>query len=413
MAKKRGNKLDRRIRRTGRKVRRLNQKIGGLKPNEDAKRTALVAKRDAVKKRRGKLVTRRGNQLLSDPNRTLKGKNLSRAARQATRLTTEPHIRAKRNEIRLINRQTNRDVGKLNRMGDRLKGEMQGLSANAQAVGLEAYGRAETSASELNQRLADNSQRSVDRNNQLQSSVLGGQISSLQSANINPAASGSAGIMAQFAQAGQNATSANAQASQNLGATMGAANLANVAAGNASTQAGLTRSALDIQRNIMNRVSDRQAAGSDARLTARSELATLKGLRGAELVNQLMKLRGTERDWMSEQQRLATERYIANTQASAKQQELAIKGYDAETKRIGVNNKGSGGSGSGGGENLGRADFRGYRSIAEDIRKGNPITDWGKFLDAVGKTKGVNWSARQRRQFKRRYKKWLGKKGKK
>ena len=412
MAKKRGNKLNRRIRRTGKKIRKLNKRIGGLKPSETAKRDALVAKRDALKRRRNKLVTRRGNKLLSDPTRQLEGRNLARAARQAERLTSLPGIRAKRNEIRLINRQTKRDVNKLNKMGERLSNEMKGLSENARSVGLEAYGQAEKSGAQLSERLATNAQQSVDRTNQLQSSVLGSQISALQSANVNPAASGSAGIMAQFAQAGQNATSANAQAAQNLGATMAAANLANVAAGNASTQAGLTRSAQDIQRNIMTRAADRMAAGSDARMTARSELATLKGLRGAEYVNQMMKLRGTERDFGNEKERLANERFAARAAARKDRADAAnearkneIDAMEARSNRIG------GGNTSKDERRLSRGEYRQFAAAANSVRGGDRIKDWNAFLNEVGQQEGVNWSPIERRKFKRRYRKRRGKKG--
>ena len=417
MAKKRGNKLNRRIQRTGKKIRRLNKKIGGLKPSETAKRDALVAKRDAIQKRRSKLVTRRGNKLLSDPTLPLRGKNLSRAARQAERLTSLPGIRAKRNEIRLINRQTKRDVNKLNKMGERLGNEMKGLSENARAVGLEAYGQAERSGAQLSERLASNAQQSADRTNQLQSSVLGNQISALQGANVNPAASGSAGIMAQFAQAGQNATTANAQAAQNLGAMMAAANMANVAAGNASTQAGLTRSAQDIQRNIMTRAADRMAAGSDARMTARSELATLKGLRGAEYVNQLMKLRGTERDFGNERERLANERFAARAAARKDRADAANDAYKNETDRMEMR-KGDGGSGGNDNEGskrdkrrLGPNEYKSLARTANAISSGRPIVNWNRFLKNVEDESGLDLSATERRKFKRRYRKRRGNKG--
>jgi hypothetical protein len=411
------SKLNKKIRRTNRKVKNLNRRIGGLGEGEDNKRSRLVAKRDAVQKRRNRFVETRTQNQMSDPNKILRGKNLRRAANSAERLISVPQIRNKKNEIGQIKRGTERDIGRLDAMGKRLEGNFQGLRGNMENYGREAYARSQESGNALRQNLARNAQQATDQTNQLQSSVLGGQISALQNQNIDPSSSGSANIMGQFAQAQQDASAQNASSWQQLGEAMSQASLDNTAAGTTASLNTLNNQAIDAQRNIVNRVSDRQYLGAESLTKARSELGTLRGLRGAERMNQLMKLRGTERDQMNESQRLATERYIANTQASAKQRELAIKGFDAETKRMGVNTRAGGGSGGGSGDgdstNLSRQDFRGYLSIAEDQRKGGKITDWGSFLKELNKTKGVNMSATQRRQFKRRYRKWLAKKGKK
>lgn len=414
MAKNRGNKLGRRIKRTGRKINRLNKRIGGLKPNEDERRARLVAKRDAIKKRRGKLISTRDNRMLANPTAVLSGRRGMRAARQLERLTSLPAIRAKKNEIGQIQRETDRDVGKLGAMGQRLDKQVGDLRGHMERYGQEAYAQSEKSGQELRDRLAGTAQQATDRTNQLQSSVLGGQISAFQNQSINPASSGSAGLMAQFAQAGQNATAANSQANQQLGALMSAANVANTQA--ATTAAGntLSNQAIEMQRNIVTRQADRQNTGSEALRTARSELGTLKGLRGAELVNQLMKIRGTEREFISQKEQLANERFAARAAAAKDRADAANDAYKNETGRMEARRSGRGGGSSGGSDEfddrrLGRGEYRQFAAAADAVRDGGGVKNWNKFLDAVAKSEGVNWSPIERRKFKRRYRKQLRK----
>jgi hypothetical protein len=363
---------------------------------------------------------------LSDPTATLSGKPLMRSARALEKLTSRPGIDAKRTEIKLNRAATDRDVTKLGNMGGRLKTQLDGLSTTMDQYGKEAYTRAQDSNAEMNQRLTASADEAKNRLNSLQGSVLGEQISNLTGQGVSASGSGSGQVMGQFAQMQQQSQANRTQATADLAAKMAQANLMTTEAGTTAAKNTLNNQAISVQRNIATRSADRMFEGSQNEARAQAELATLKGLRGAELVNQIMKLRGTEREFISEKERNATERFIANTQARNNARELAIKQYGEETDRYSALNDdssggGSGGSGGGGGGDdndarLNRSEFKQGLAAAEEYRKSGKmsngkVTDWREFLNEVESAEGLSWTPRERAQFKRRYKKYLTRKG--
>jgi hypothetical protein len=392
------------------KLRRLNQRIKRLDPSKTKQRNRLI-------KRRGVLQRRRGNEILSNPNAVASGRTARYAARSLERLTNKPGIDAQKNLIKSLGQMTNRDVGKLEAMGGRLGEQMNYLTGRMDQYGQEAYDRSVATGDQLTSRLRENSENAMNRTNQLQSSVLGQQISSLQGANVSPGSSGQAGIMGQFAQAQNQAAANNAASWQNLGAAMAGANTAATEAGTTAARNSLDNKSLDIQRNITTRVSDRMFQGSQAEQEARAKLATLQSLRGAEYVNQLMKLRGTERDFINSRQANALERLAIETQARGDRAGRAIDQYEAETDRIeAMADGGSGGSGGSGGEDndarLSPKERRSFHAAAETRRQalpGGKIGNWGAFFDEVAKQEGVSWSPQERRQFAKKYKRWYRK----
>jgi hypothetical protein len=163
--------------------------------------------------------------------------------------------------------------------------------------------------------------------------------------------------------------------------------------------------------------------GSQVEDRARQELGTLKSLRGAELVNQLMKLRGTEREFIGQTEELANQRFAARAAARKDMLDAANDAYGEETDRMNAQTNryeaknpdgeggGSGGSGDPNDMRLNRQEFKQGLAAAEDYRsRGNGrITNWGEFLDQVEQAEGLSWTPRERQQFKNRYKKWLQK----
>jgi hypothetical protein len=361
---------------------------------------------------------------LSDPMASLSGKSLMRGARALEKLTSRPGIDAKRTEIKLNRQSTDRDVTKLGNMGGRLKTQLDGLSTTMDRYGKEAYTRAQDSNAEMNQRLTASADDAKNRLNSLQGSVLGEQISNLTGQGVSASGSGSGQVMGQFAQMQQQSQANRTQATADLAAKMAQANLMTTEAGTTAAKNTLNNQAISVQRNIATRSADRMFEGSQNEARAQAELATLKGLRGAELVNQIMKLRGTEREFVGQREELANQRFAARAAARKDQLDAANDAYgeetdrmNAQTNRIEANNDGgSGGSGgSSGGDNndqrLSRAEFKQGWAAAEDYRgRGNGrITNWPDFLDKVEQAEGLSWTPRERRQFKNRYQKWLSK----
>lgn len=420
--KARLGRLNRRIR----GVKRRYDRGGGVSPSGEppalkkltARRTVLqdkLAKEAKAKRERETMNT------LSDPNAVLSGRPFMRGARALEKLTSRPAIDAKRTEIKQNREATDRDMAKLASMGGRLKTQLEGLSGRMDQYGVEALDRAKASNDQMTSRLTASADEAKNRLNSLQGSVLGEQISSLTGQGVTPSSTGSAQLMGQFAQMQQQSQAARTQATSDLAAKMAQANLMTTEAGTTAAKNTLNNQAIAVQRNIATRSADRMFQGSQVEDRARQELGTLKGLRGAELVNQIMKLRGTERDFISERDRNATERYIANTQAFEARADAATDRYNAETKRYDAisdaandaadNKNGGGGSGSDNDARLNRAEFKQGWAAAEDYRsRGNGrITNWADFLDQVEQAEGLSWSPRERRQFKNRYQKWLSK----
>jgi hypothetical protein len=387
-----------RIKKLQRRVKRINKKIRGLGPDQQEQKDRLV-------KRRSGIQDKIGNEVLSNPNQVAKGRTARYAARSLANLTTRPAIDEQRRLIQSLMQDTNRDTGKLNQMGSRLDGQMKYLSGKQAEYGREAYGQSVASGDALQNRLRQNSDKALNRTNELQSSVLGQKISALQGANIDPSSSGSAQIMGQFAQANNQAAANNAQSWENTGATMAAAANSATQAGNTAAQNSLNNKAIDIQRNITTRVADRMYQGSQAKQDAQSKLATLKGLKGAEYVNQLMKIRGGEREFINSRQANALEKLAITTQAVSDDKDRALKKYEIDQDAA------SGGSGGGNGGDkddvrLGKQEWRNFRDAADQHLGNGKVGNWKNFFDAVGKIEGVNWTATERRKFAKRYKKY-------
>lgn len=392
---------------TAARLQRLNKKIRRLDGSQQERKDQLV-------KQRKRLQQKQGMENLSDPNKALTGRDLLGTARSQEKLISQAGIDAQRQLIKQLAEQTQYDTGKLESMGGRLANQMRYLGNRMDEYGREAYTNAQNLKTETETALERQSTEAMDRTNQLQSSVLGQQISALQGQNVAPDSSGTSQIMGQFAQAQQQGAANSAASWQNLGTMLGAANVANTAAGTTASKNSLNNTAIDIQRNISSRVADRMFQGSQDKSEAQSKLATLKSLRGAELVNQMMKLRGTERDYMDSKQKNALEKMGIIASAREAAADRALKKYEIDTEA--ASDSGSGGSGgsdgSGGGDDisLNRQEWRNYKDAADQhlAKIGGKVGNWNNFLDAVGEIEGVNWTATERRKFAKKYKQLYG-----
>jgi hypothetical protein len=424
----RGKSTKARLGRLNRRIKGVNKRYneggdvspGGKPPGIDKLRARRSVLQDKLAKEQKQNRQRRDNALLSDPTAVLSGKNMWSAARALEKAQSLPMINSKRNLIAQTQKSTDRDIAKLSSMGGRLDNQLKGLSSSMDQYGAEALTRAKAANTDLSQRLTANADQAQNRLNSLQGSVLGEQISALRGQGVDPSRSSSAQTMGQFAEMQQQSQANRSKATNDLAAAMAQANLMTTEAGTTAAKNTLNNQAIAVQRNIASRSADRMFQGSQDVQTARSELATLKGLRGAELINQVMKLRGGEREFISAKEANATERFIANTQANQSRIDAATDRFNAETKRMDVNNDSSGGgsggsSGDGSDLRLNKPEFRQARAAADEIlsdpRNGGKVTNWTVFLDKVQKAEGVSWTPVERKQFKRRYKKYLARKG--
>jgi hypothetical protein len=336
---------------------------------------------------------------LYNPNQPLAGAPFGRTARALTRIETQPAINAQKNLIQSINRGNRRDLAALGAMGARLDQQSAGMNQRLGGYMQEAGNRAVENRDSLNARLAQSASSAQDSINQLQGSVLGGQISMLASQNAGPSAS--QGRLAQMAQMQQAANAANSRAFQDLGQVMGTATVNNVNSQGLAAMNTAENQRMAIARNIASRKADSRAAAAEARREARGELATMRGLRGATNLKNLLDLRREQQQFQLGRAELAQ----AGRQA---RQELGIKNreLDIEQQKVNQDGRDSGGSGGSGGEGkLTGGEYKQYSAAAKELIGGGKIRSYTDFLDRLEKREGVNWSPVERRKFRKRFKK--------
>jgi hypothetical protein len=358
---------------------------------------------------------RKGLSSLYDPATSLSGRPLKAAAKAATKLELQSGINAQKAALAASRRGQAYDVRALGNMGQRLDGRMGGLVSNVATYGKEANTRAAGLSADLQANLAASNQQATDRLNTLQGSVLGDQVSNLTSQDIAPGANTKAlaGMMAQQ-QAG-----ANQQQSSwnNLGAVLGSMNQASTAGMSDAAYYGARNERENVARNINTRIADRQQMGAEERAKTRSELATIRGLRGATTLKNLMELRREQQDYGARRAEIAAT--LKNQKA-----DNAIDWYNAITNRreqnanarddAADNRNDARENGGGGNDNrMNGQEWNQWKSALKteiERKPGERITNWNQVLDNIGAVEGVSWTPRERRQFKRRAKKWYSKK---
>lgn len=351
----------------------------------------------AKNKDKGKKNKPKGG-LLYQPNQMLSGIPFGKVAAALTKVETQPAINAQKNLIGSINRQSRRDLAALGAMGDRLDSQAGGMAERLADYGADSVKSAQANQEAIRARLEARSQQSQDQLNQLQGSVLGGQISTLASQMSAP--SESQGRLAQIAQMQQSANAANTNAFQDLGATIGAAGVSNAESQRLAALTGAENQRLAIARNIASRQNESRATAGEARREAQSELATLRGLRGATKLKNLLDLRREQQQFQLGRAELAQ----AGAQARA---ELGIEKSKLALEREKLEQEGDGG---GDGSNrddmrLGPGEYRQFAAAGKEYLGGGKISNYGDFLDELGQQEGVNWTAVERRKFRKRFKK--------
>jgi len=382
---------------------------GGVRPTPGPP-ASPIAKKQARKRKRARARRQRrrqANQMLYDPSAPLSGRSLRRVAGATARKEFKPQIDAQKTAIRTSRQEQKYDVRGLNKMGKRLDQSMAGLVGRLGGYQAESINRATQARDTMNQNLANTAKQSQDRLNSLQGQVLGDQISSLQAAGVQPGQSATDKAMGRLSESQQQAQANQSQSWSNLAAVLGETGVTNASAMGDAAVYGAESDRSAIERNIASRIEDRKQVGATERSKSRSELATIRSLRGASKVKNIMDLRREQQDYGAR---------MAEIQAQAQQwnAENTRKWYDSETGRIRANKSGSG-SKSGPGDTprkMTKGEWKDWKSVGVEIVNSQPkkkITNWNAFLNEVASTKGVKMTARERRQYKKRFKKWYRK----
>lgn len=391
---------------------------GGVSPSDKGGRSR-EGKRQArarARARRQRQAKRQAWQNLYDPGATVSGRPLKSVARAMTRLELQPGINAQKAALAASRSSQAYDNRALTNMGQRLDAKMGGLVTNVKAYGQDANTRASGLSADLQSNLAATNQRATDNLNTLQGSVLGDRVSNLTSQDIGPGANTKAlaGLMAQQ-QAG--ATQQGSSWS-NLGSVLGAMNQASTSAMSDAAVYGAQNEQANVARNIESRIADRSQMGAEERAKAQAELATLRGLWGSTMLKNTMDLRREQQDFQAKKAEIAA--MLRNQKA-----ENARKWFDSVTDRrrqqqdarddAADNRNDARESGGGGGSDrrMNNQEWKTWKAALQTEIERNPgerITDWNVVLDNIGTAEGVNWTPRERRQFKRRAKKWYSRK---
>lgn len=292
---------------------------------------------------------------------------------------------------------------RLNQQGEYVEGKMRGYGA-------EGVANAGANATALQQRLAATNADSTNNLNQLQNTALGGAISSMANQKIDAGGSATDAAMAAMARTQQAGQEGMNQSWANLGNAMSNAQVSTAQGRSDAGVRDVANQRLAIKRNMASRMVDRQFQGSEERAGARSQLATLQGLKGAEFLKNALEMRREQQSYQSEraqQQALARQNQIENNLDQQR-----INNDAADDAADNANDAAGGGSG---GRELwdqpNRLDNNEYAQAAAAAQTilgpTGVVTNWSKFLKDIGQTGGINWSPREARQFKRRFGKTL------
>jgi hypothetical protein len=343
---------------------------------------------------------------LYNPTELVSGRPLAKLARAITRIETQPAIRAKRFQMGQSGRAQARDVQALEKMGTRLRGEVTGVANKLGQYGEQNLAAQQQANALAQQRLAANSQASTDRLNQLQSGVLGQQISAL--ASQKTAGGSSAASLARLAAQQQGTAEASNQSWGNMAAAAAANSERQAINFGAAQQNEAANQQVGIARSIATRVGDTRAAGAEERRALRNELGTLKSTKGATLIKNLMALR-------REQQQYGNERAqtLATLQQNRAENALDWAGLNLDREKE-ANDQNDGG-GSSGGSSGGRPDslsispeeWKNWKTAADDYRDGGGVQNWNAFMKGLEEQPGVSFTPIERKKFKRKYRKYV------
>lgn len=368
-------------------------------------------------KQRRRRVARINADPIYNPGSPLSGLGLKKTAGALTQISTRPAIQAQKTQLGASKRAQKQDVKAIGRMGKRLDEQAGTLTQKLGQYGNEGIANAQGYADSLSDRLAATNQSATDNLNRLQSDALGGSIAALVGQDIPAGQSAGQEAMERMAALQQQGQSDLNTSWAGLGAVLGEAGVKSAAGLRQAGLQDMQNQRLAIQRNITSRQVDRRAQGTEERIGARTQLATLRGLKGAEKLKNLLELRREQQSYMNEKAGILAQTRQANADrkldwyeaiTGAKNDAAAIAQRERDSKRD-ANGDGGGGGGADLWDKegkLSKPEFNQAKAAALDILGGKgSVRNWNEFLDRVGAQEGVSWSPVERKKFKRRFKK--------
>lgn len=211
---------------------------------------------------------------------------------------------------------------------------------------------------------------------------------------------------------------------ENLGSFIGNATVASAQGAKDASMRNISNQQLAMARNIASRQVQRRQEGQAERMEGRRELKTLKSLKGAEKLKNLMGLRSEQQQFQLGQQEILAQMAMARADRKQANKDRKLDWYRAlsdnqqaaldrasREKIAKIGNKGSGGSGGGNKlwdrpNKLSGNEFGHAKAAAFDILgKNKTVGNWNEFLDRVESAEGISWSAKERAKFRKRFKK--------
>lgn len=355
----------------------------------------------------------RNKQNLLNPGQVLNQKNMWQAANAATRIELRPALKAYSRQHQRLKKDEKRETKGLRRLSRQTAAQTQQayrLADRQLAANQDAMGRI---GNQMQQSMAAANTAEADRMRQLQEGTLGGQIASLSAQGIPQGSSASQQALADAASRTQGERAALAESWQNLATTQAMG--ANEYAANirAATQNQAAASTAGIRQALASRIAQAKAEYGAERRDVRGKIADQKALFGPTRLQNIMKLRESDRAFINERAAIKNDRRQAALDRAFEADQNALdRELDRELDR---NNDNGGGNGGGDGGNrddvrLNKQEWRNWRDAGDELLgpKGR-ITNMRKFLNELAKQEGVNWTGTERKKFKRRYRKYRAK----
>lgn len=348
---------------------------------------------------------RRRDNPLYDPGTLLSGPDLRRAAAAAARIAYNPTISAHKASLAQIARGRKRDDRGLAKLG---RTTVRGISQDHAAldrVMKQGVSTARAAGGELVSDVNRMNRESTAAANGLQSGLMGDQLASLQGINMEAGGSEAQAALAAAVAQAQGRQSSQSEALAGL-AQFSAAGMTDTARNlRRAERAGGVEAKNAVRSAVASRRMDSRGAYRDAEAEVRASLQNARSLRGAEVLNNIMRLRDSERTFANEKAALMLD---ARTAA----QKNALGWYEAKNPDDGS----GGGSGSGDGPLEPEDAPKRLGPFWEDwLRGANQVRGadgrigpgrWQQFLDKVEDKKDFGWSPTQRAKFLKRYIKW-------
>jgi hypothetical protein len=342
---------------------------------------------------------------LLDPGSVVSGKQMWKAANAATRIELRPSLKAYGRQYKRLKRDQRRDDEGLKRLGNETAGNIRGIYNFAGGQMANSTAAAQQSGAELQQGLADAGTAEAQRMNALQSGVLGDQIQTLAAQGIAPGGSASQDALSQ--------SLANRQVDQSnmsgnwdkLGATLAQGSENTARNMQASTAAQGATSEAAIRTALASRRADTRTQYGEAKREATGKMADVKALFGPTRLNNIMKLRDSERGFVNERAAI-----LAEARAASADRKLSWAELEEEIRSNKAGEKPGGDKG----------DYEGSKKDLNTLGKNERSTALTALTNMIGKKSTIDnpraffndndfgLEPKELAQFK----KWLNKKNK-